>query len=859
MIAANGAAEPIGRADAPRAQLPPAALLVLFFASGASGLVYEIVWIRILSLTLSVTVDAVTTVLCAYMAGLALGATVGGRLADRLAQPLRAYGLVEIGVALTGLATPAILFRLGPGYVWLHHQLGGTGLVFVLARFLLAFVVLLLPCSLMGATLPLLSRIAVADHGRVARGAGGLYAINTLGAVVGCLAAGFVLIPAGGLTMTNAIAVGLSALVGITAVVLGRRRGLAPHVDQATASPWTARGRIVCAAFALSGFTAIGYEVLWTRGLEPFTHNSTYAYSAMLAIFLLGLGVGSAVTSLFADRLRHPVFAFGVVELAIGASVTAALLVYARFGTLVPAIAEGLGGLTSWARVVALIFSAAGVVLLGTTLLFGATFPLVARAVADSWARLGGRIGTAYALNTVGGIAGALVTGFVLLPGLGMRGAFVTLVLMNLGVGAALALVGAPERIGRTAAVGAALALAVATLMVVPAGLFEQRFVERFGRLLFYREQVTDTVMVTEDARGERMIRYADGRGTAGTITVPEDRMYAHAAMLLHPDPRRVLSICFGVGNSLASVLTYPVEHVDAVELSPGVIRAAPFFEKTNRNPLADPRVHLTIQDGRNFLLANEERYDIIRLDPPELHTAGIVNLYTREFFELARADLAPGGIFSIWVNVVMTPEDDLRTLARTLADVFPNITVWRGPYQYSWVFNASVEPHPPDLKVMSDHWAQPAVASDLASIGVPDVFAFLRFFVLGGGEVLEFAGPGPLVTDDHTRLDFSVPRSFDAFFGFANANTDSWLVDLMKPEHHQVGARAFLTKVARMMRFQHSVVPHLVHVEEAGFDRETVRARLADLANHGGGAEQPAGNSPRQPSSDKSASAATR
>ena len=154
----------------------------------------------------------------------------------------------------------------------------------------------------------------------------------------------------------------------------------------------------------------------------------------------------------------------------------------------------------------------------------------------------------------------------------------------------------------------------------------------------------------------------------------------------------------------------------------------------------------------------------------------------------------------------------------------------------------------------MSDHWAQPAVASDLASIGVPDVFAFLRFFVLGGGEVLEFAGPGPLVTDDHTRLDFSVPRSFDAFFGFANANTDSWLVDLMKPEHHPGRRARILTKVARMMRFQHSVVPHLVHVEEAGFDRETVRARLADLANHGGGAEQPAGNSPRQPSSDKSA-----
>jgi spermidine synthase len=166
---------------------------------------------------------------------------------------------------------------------------------------------------------------------------------------------------------------------------------------------------------------------------------------------------------------------------------------------------------------------------------------------------------------------------------------------------------------------------------------------------------VTDTVMVTQDVGGDRMIRFGDGRGTAGTMTVRDDRMYAHIPLVLHPAPRDVLSICFGVGNSLAAILVHPVAHVDAVELSPGVVDAAPLFRKTNRDVLTDPRVRLTIADGRNFLLASHDAYDVIRLDPPELHTAGVVNLYTREFYELARAHLRPGGIFSIWVNIVMT------------------------------------------------------------------------------------------------------------------------------------------------------------------------------------------------------------
>ena len=241
------------------------------------------------------------------------------------------------------------------------------------------------------------------------------------------------------------------------------------------------------------------------------------------------------------------------MQIAIGVTVTGALLVYTRFDRLVPVAAEAMGGLGSWPPAVALIFGQAAVTLFATTLLFGATFPLVARAVVGSLSAVGNRIGIAYMMNTFGAILGSLIVGFVLLAELGLRGSFIALILTNLTLGALLALAAAPRR-AATGIAAFAVLFAAGSLALIPPRLFEQTFVTRFGRVLFYREEVTDTVMVTEDAGGGRMIRFADGRGTAGTVTVVEDRMYAHIPLLLHAEPRRVLQIGFGVGNTMSSL-----------------------------------------------------------------------------------------------------------------------------------------------------------------------------------------------------------------------------------------------------------------------------------------------------------------
>jgi spermidine synthase len=356
-----------------------------------------------------------------------------------------------------------------------------------------------------------------------------------------------------------------------------------------------------------------------------------------------------------------------------------------------------------------------------------------------------------------------------------------------------LVLAAAPRRRGVALAGASALLVALA-FQLVPSRLFEGKFIERFGKVVYYREEVTDTVMVTEDEGGGRVIRYGDGRGTAGTITYMEDRMYAHIPMLLHPDPRSVLQIGYGVGNTLSAVAQHPVERIDCVELSPGVIEASPFFDATNRDVLADPRVR-----------------------------------HTREFYEMARDHLAEGGVFSIWVNIVMTPVDDLRMLIRTIADVFPHVSVWHTPQFYSWVINGSLVPRPPDLELIAKRFEQPEIRADLESIHIDDPVYFLKYFMFGGDEVADFTGPGPLVTDDRTYLDFTVPRSKDSFYGISNMNTGTYLVQLMDPgTKRDVATKIFLRKVGEALTFKRPVVPHVVNIEAAGFDRTEVSARVA-------------------------------
>ncbi|MFQ5766687.1 MAG: fused MFS/spermidine synthase, partial [Acidobacteriota bacterium] len=576
-------------------------LLVLCFLSGFSSLIYEVAWMRRLTFVFGVSAYATATVLCAFMGGLALGSWIFRRQADRARRPLRLYAGLEMGIALYALLLPAILHGLTPLYVIIHHLVHGESLLVNLARFLLAGLALLLPSTLMGATMPVLGRALVCRRNSVGADTARFYAVNTSGAVGGAFCAGFLLLGPLGTEMTTLVAVVLNVGVALAAwrmdAAAPRQEGTGPpqEDERIPAAGWPQPGplvRLTFVVFALSGFISLAYEILWTRLLVFYLHNSTYAFSAMLVVFLLGLAAGSLAAGRLADRVRHAARTLGLVEVGIALASLVSIIIYTSLPSLATAFTRLLP-VNSFLTAVLLIFFQAILILFVPTFLMGATFPLAAKVVISDVKHVGRSLGGIYAANTVGTIAGAFLCGFVLIPALGLGHTAAALVLSNLLLGAALLLATAPPTLkARTIWILAVIIGLMLPPLIVPAQLFRQAFEHRFAKVLYYRDEATDTVAVAETQPGNmdsRTIFYADGRGTAGIFSVPENRVSGHLPMLLHRDPKDVLVICFGVGNSLAAVARHPASRIHCVELSPGVIETAHFFRATNHDVLEDP------------------------------------------------------------------------------------------------------------------------------------------------------------------------------------------------------------------------------------------------------------------------------
>src|SRR5215470_13457985 len=430
-------------------------VLVLCFLSGISGLLYEVVWARMLHLLFGDTVLAVSTVLASFMAGLALGSFWIGRYIDRRQSVLAVYALLEAGIGLSALAFPVVLQALTPLYIWLHQSLSSSVWLFSLVRFLLAFSLLCLPTALMGATLPVLSRYLVQTSDTLGRSVGVLYALNTGGAVLGCFLAGYVLIGSVGLSRTVWIGAALNFAIAFIACV-GQRWIETPGARTASApgDPVPVAGffyddtivRRVLWSFALAGFAALSYEVIWTRALTFFVGNSTYAFSAMLTTFLCGLALGSALVTRFSDRSRNVLALLGALQVGIGVYGVLTIVVLGRLFYRLDGWWEGFSN-AYWGAPLGLTFLKTFVVILPPTLCMGATFPLVTKIVTDGPQAVGRGVGGAYACNTLGAILGAWVAGFVAIPLVGIHHSLALTALLSVGIGGVLlASTSAPPR-----------------------------------------------------------------------------------------------------------------------------------------------------------------------------------------------------------------------------------------------------------------------------------------------------------------------------------------------------------------------------------------------------------------------------
>ncbi len=666
-----------------------ALVLLCFLLSGASALVYQTAWTREFAFVFGTSELAVATVLAAYMGGLASGAAVGGRLSGRIRRPILAYGLLELAIGVSALAVPLGLRAA----TWLYVRAFGAsaetpevgGATTALFYTACAFVVLTIPTGCMGATLPLLARHAVRDDAELGRRIGILYAVNTLGAVLGTLLAGFVLLPRLGLSPTVACAVATNALIFVLAALLSRHAPPAAPAAAGAEAGGTRALHPILLLIALSGFVSFSYEVLWTRLLGQLLGASVYAFATMLASFLTGIALGAALAARFATSPRRAAAGFGVAQAAT------ALLSLAAFALLqeMPALAarlatEGTGRL--WVDALA-----AGLVMLPSTLAIGATFPFAVRILARGEADAAPASARVYAWNTAGAIAGALGSGFFLIPLLGFAATLAGGAALNLLLAAGSAwLVRPPRRflVALAAAGAAALALLppqtpwsvlrLSPLTLKPLeGAIEYFSVGRSTTVLLLESQ--GRWWLTNNGLPEAAIA---GRATPPSVDRTVQWM-ASLPALARPELRSMLVIGFG-GGLLLEWIPPSVERIDVIELEPEVIAAnARVGDRRKQDPLRDPRVHVILNDARNALALSRRRYDAVVSQPSHPWTAGASHLYTREFFELVEGRLAPGGVFLQWIGPAYVDRELLRILVGTLTDVFASVRVYQpGPLQ---------------------------------------------------------------------------------------------------------------------------------------------------------------------------------
>ncbi len=716
------------------------------------ALVYETLWVRQLGRVVGVEVHAVSIAISAFFAGLALGGASLGRVADRVPRPVRLYAQLEAGVAAFGVLSTLALSRSAPIFVALQDTMGPIA-------WALPFGLVGLPAFLMGGTLPALLRSLYPSPGAVAPAAGLVYAANTGGAVLGTLATPFVLVPAFGIEGTGFFAAAIGLAVAAATLVLDRRvrdRAFAPAPAEAPAPGALREARYALSLYAVAGGVALGYEVVWSELLVQFLSTRSYAFAVMLATYLSGLALGSFLFARFGGRGHDPWLSLGVLLAGAGAS---ALLIVSLLGTWLPDAQTSAGmwamratGLET-AEVSARFAVGAAVVLLVPTTFLGAAFPAAARLSASAH-RVGRDVGTTLALNTAGGIAGTLLTGFVLVPWLGLVRSLGLLAVAGVVLGGVAMLRGGRGRIGATAVV-----LAVALVSLTPRDKLATLLAEkRGGKLVFYAEDTGGTVAVLEQEATRGSFRRLYIQGVSNSGDAPSSRRYmrlqALLPLLIHGgEPRTALVVGFGTGITAGALLADPGLKTRVVaELLPSVVRAATFFSG-NLGAATDPRLEIRIGDGRQELLRRSQRYDLITLEPPPPSAAGVVNLYSKDFYELCRTRLSPDGLMAQWWPLPAQNDEDSRSLVRSFLDVFPYATAWSTELHEVLLVGSSSS-FALDSERIAERYSQPEVRSLLAEVGIESPEALLATWVTDRAGLERFAGDAPPVTDNRPLIE---------------------------------------------------------------------------------------------------------
>jgi spermidine synthase len=753
-------------------------IFLFFFVSGATGLIYEVVWTRLLTLVMGNTHYSISTVLTAFMGGLALGSYVGGKVIDKRFNPLTAYAILEAGIGLYCLLIPVLIDFAFPLFKWIYLNWGDSYSQASMARFLICVAILIVPATFMGATLPVLSKFVSRDEAHIGKDVGTLYSINTFGAVFGAWASAFILMRLWGVQST----IWMTALLNLTisaVIFLVFRPPLKEKIAETPAnememdlSPLSKKEKLILLSFGLSGMVALVYQVAWNRILSLLLGSSVYAFSLILTAFILGLALGIASYARLLSKFGDPMKVYGITQIIIGIF---ALLIIPLFGYIPFVnrwIYENWGlqfefiQLTNFLIIFALLFV--------PTFFMGAQFPLVIKLTARKLETLGRHVGQVYACNTIGAIVGSFVAGFILIPGLGLQTTLLSGVFLNVLLGTTILMLGAKLNFNvKMYALPAVLLFCILGAKsvgpwdksVISSGSFmpyrigDLKEAElKKNKILFFKEGMHTTVTTELSVSGNIFLRVNGKTDASLALDMRTQLLSGYLPMLLHPDPKSALVIGQGSGITLGAVEQFPADKIKLVEISPAVIEGSRFFDPFNHHALDDKRVTLKLEDGRNHIALSDDTYDVIVSEPSNPWISGVGALFTVDFFKLLKKRLNPGGIACIWVHTNMSP-DSFKSIIRSFSSEFAFVSMWESIAGDDYLLIGSGKKYGLSFEKVQQYLSNKTVGHDLHRIGINNVPDLLSLMIMSRKKLVEFSGSAPVHTDDNSLLEFNAPE----------------------------------------------------------------------------------------------------
>ena len=739
----------------------------LFVLSGISGLIYQVVWARKLQVAFGVNLFAIAAVLAAYFLGMALGSWLGGKFSDRCKRPLIIYALLEVGIGITALIVTPFVAQLNIVLQPFSELLNNNFYLLQAVRFLLTLALLIIPTTMLGATVPFMNRGVVARDEHIGGRIATLYAANTLGAVAGVLVSGFVLIEHIGLSHTAQLAAALSILVGLLALWANKRVDPVQPILSPDETPEPVRlnraARVVLPIMGLSGALGLSLEVLWTRLLIQGIGSTAYVFSIVLALFLIGIALGSYIVRSRVDRWKDLYSALALSQ-ALAALFTLAGVPVLNW--VMPAVISGIMGILginieqeffqTW------VLWATGA-LLPATIALGASIPIAARLITDNRHNVGRSMGRLYAINTYGGVVGSLCTGFLLLPMMGVYWSITIISALYIIAAVVLVFQSTSNKVIGKRITQVTVSLSLLAWLFLPPSLVRDRVTNyTTGEIIAYQEDYYGSILVTEEGDTNKFKRLlVNGTSYSGTgdYAVRYMRLQGHLPVFMSPAPvKKTLVICLGVGLTAGAITTHPNTELTVVELSRAIVGMSDLFADVNEKIHLNPDVTMVTDDGRNYMLRNPDKhFDVITLEPPPPVLAGMANLYSLDFYKLVKNRLTRDGVVVQWIPLHTQVNEDTRMLIATFIKAFPNSSLWWTESGEALVLGRmSDSPLPPGhfRKLMMNA----NVARSLEEIGIHSPAQLAAHFLLDSHGLQAYAGNAAVMTDEFPIIEYRVP-----------------------------------------------------------------------------------------------------